>query len=104
MKLKKIREQRGETQEHIAKILKISRTSISKYESGDREPDIEMIKILSNHYGVSVDYILGLSDELDFYDPMSETSDTDYMHENALSYITPFNRLAPEIELLLKDE
>jgi transcriptional regulator with XRE-family HTH domain len=61
-RLKYLREKKEETQEDIAKFLRISRAAVSKYESGDREPDIETIKALSSHFEVSVDYIFGLSD------------------------------------------
>ena len=43
-KLKFLREKRGYTQEEIAHKLNISRQSISKYENGINEPDIETIK------------------------------------------------------------
>lgn len=59
-KLRRLREEKGETQQDIAKMLKVSRTSISKYESDDREPDIETIKALSKHFNVSVDFIFDL--------------------------------------------
>lgn len=62
MKQSRIVEQRkklGLSQEELAKRLKISQKSISKYERGDRRPSYETLLAMSSVFGVSVDYLLG---------------------------------------------
>lgn len=84
-KLKRLREEKGLTQENIARRLCISRATVSKYESGRRKPDIETMKTLSKYYGVSVDYIIGMTetaafssiDEDDFKSDCNNTEDPD---------------------------
>lgn len=84
-KLKRLREEKGLTQENIARKLCISRATVSKYESGRRKPDIETMKTLSKYYGVSVDYIIGMTetaafssiDEDDFKSDCNNTEDRD---------------------------
>jgi Predicted transcriptional regulators len=61
-RIKSLREKRNEKQGDIAALLKISRTAISRYESGERVPDYDSIIILSQHYNVSTDYLLGITD------------------------------------------
>lgn len=61
-RLRYLRERKCLKQEDIAQYLKVSRTSISKYESGDREPDIDTVKALARFYNVPVDFIFGLTD------------------------------------------
>lgn len=39
-----------------------SRTTIANYEQNDREPDFEIVKI-AKYFGVSIDYLLGLTDK-----------------------------------------
>jgi len=61
-RIKMLREERLETQDFIARLFKISRATVSKYESNDREPDISTIKSLARHFGVSIDYLFGESE------------------------------------------
>lgn len=57
--LKKLRKERGLTQSDLAKILKVSNSTIGMYEQGRRVPDTNTILDLSNIFNVSVDYLLG---------------------------------------------
>ncbi len=56
--LKKLRNEKGLSQEKLAERLGISRQSISKWEQGTATPDTENLLKLSNLYGVSADVIL----------------------------------------------
>lgn len=56
--LKAIRIKRGYTQQKVAMDLNISREALSYYENGKRSPDIPMLRILSNYYDVSIDYLI----------------------------------------------
>ena len=53
--LKKLRKQRKLTQHDLAEALHISQTSVSKYERGESEPDIEMLIKMSDFFDVTVD-------------------------------------------------
>ncbi len=61
-KLKEIRENRGLTQSHVAKILECDRSTIAKYESGDRKMDQDQIVRLVKALNTNADYFLGLSE------------------------------------------
>ncbi len=61
VKLKMLRKQRGITQENMAHKINASRSCISNYESGNRQPDNETIKLIADYFDVSVDYLLGRS-------------------------------------------
>ena len=58
------REQRDMTQEDLAKILGITRDSISLWEIGKRIPGTHYLKILCDTFEISADYLLGRTDEL----------------------------------------
>lgn len=58
-RLKDLREEQDLTQNDLAKILKIARSNISKYENGDLDPNIEILKKYADYFVCSVDYILG---------------------------------------------
>ncbi|CAB1242374.1 Transcriptional regulator [Clostridiaceae bacterium BL-3] len=61
-KLKKLRTDKNMTQQELAKILKISSSTIGMYEQNRRSPDIETLKKIAQHFNVSVDYLLDNTD------------------------------------------
>lgn len=58
-----LRTDNDKLQKDIANILQISQQYYSEYEKGKRELPIRHLKTLSIYYGVSADYILGLTNE-----------------------------------------
>ena len=61
-RLRLLREERDEKQATVADTLGISRATLSNYEAG-RTPSIDNAIDLAQYYGVSIDYIVGLSDD-----------------------------------------
>lgn len=61
-KIKELREEMNIPQQKIADILGVSRQSLSLYEKGERTINVESLGKLSQFFGVSSDYLLGLSD------------------------------------------
>ena len=57
-KITKLRKERNMTQEDLALQLVVSRQSISKWELGVCDPDIQKLKEISKLFGVSFDYLL----------------------------------------------
>ena len=62
-KLQELRKQKGLTQEELAEILFVSRTAVSKWESGRGMPSIESLKAISKFFAVTLDDLLS-SEEL----------------------------------------
>ena len=57
-KLQELRKKRGLTQEELAEYLYVSRTAISKWESGRGYPNISSLKDISKFFSVSIDDLL----------------------------------------------
>ena len=57
-KLQELRKTRGITQEELAEALYVSRTAISKWESGRGYPSIDLLKEVSNYFSVTIDDLL----------------------------------------------
>ena len=57
-KLKELRSSRGLTQEELAEALFVSRTAISKWESGRGYPSIDSLKEISSFFSVTIDELL----------------------------------------------
>lgn len=58
-RLKKARERKGLTQTEVAKRTNINNKTLSRYEKGGSEPDLETLKTLAELYEVSIDYLTG---------------------------------------------
>jgi len=52
----------NKTQQEIADAIGISRATVGYYLSGDRSPDIDVLSRIAHYFGVTSDYLIGLSD------------------------------------------
>ena len=104
--LKKIRKQYKMTQEDIAKLLGISRSGYTYYETGKTIPSVEILQKLSAIYNTTIDVIVGnpLRGNADsrYYEDILSVSEgnTDpliYMKKDEQALIMAF-RLLPEGE------
>ena len=63
-KIQELRKQKGLTQEELAEKLYVSRTAISKWESGRGYPNIESLKAIAKFFSVTVDELLSTDEVL----------------------------------------
>lgn len=61
-KLKRLRKEKGVSQDFVAQELHVSRQAVSKWELNEALPDLDNAKRLSEMFGVSIDYLV--KDEL----------------------------------------
>ena len=61
-RLLELRKDANLTQDELAAILKINKHSISSYERNRSEPPDDIKIEIARHFGVSVDYLLGMTD------------------------------------------
>lgn len=66
-RLKDLREDNDLTQKDVSKILKISRPQYSLYETGKRDIPVDLLVALAQYYKTSIDYIVGLTDNIEKY-------------------------------------
>ena len=58
-RLRDLREDRDMNQTQVAKFLGMSQTGYSKYETGENDVPTRVLIMLARFYGVSIDYLLG---------------------------------------------
>ena len=63
LRIRDLREDRDLKQKQIAAYLVCDQSLYSKYERGERPVPLDVIVKLADFYGVSVDYLIGRSDE-----------------------------------------
>lgn len=61
--LKELRLEKNETRKELAEILNVSERTISYWELGQRECGFDMLILISKHFNVSIDYLLGTAIE-----------------------------------------
>ena len=62
LRLKELRKKRHISQVKLAMDLNINQNSISRYETGEREADYKSLIAFADYFNVSIDYLLGRTD------------------------------------------
>lgn len=86
LRLRELRKSRNINQQKLAMELNTTQAAISKYELGLTEPDIAMLMKLAGYFNVSVDYLIGFSDNPFNFAP-------DDMNEDEIDVVKNFHRL-----------
>ncbi len=94
---KALRQGNGLTQQNIADLLGITRGAYANIENGKREPDFAALFALADYFKVSIDYLLGRTEQKEPI-PVSE----DGPSETARRFMSLVDKLTPaQQELLL---
>ena len=62
IKLRELREEQNLSQLKLAMDLGMNQNSISRYETGERQADYETLIAFADYFKVSIDYLLGRTD------------------------------------------
>ena len=68
-RIRDLREDKDMSQTEIARMLGMSQTGYSKYETGENDVPTDVLIRLAAFHNTSVDYLLGLTDNPKRYDP-----------------------------------
>lgn len=61
--IRELREDKRYTQTQLAKAIGVGQTTVANYEKGTRTPDAEKLNKIADFFGVTIDYLLGRSQE-----------------------------------------
>ena len=61
-RLKELRLDKGLTQQQLADLLKVDRTTVMKWELGERETNFTMLIKIAKYFEVTCDYLVGNTD------------------------------------------
>ena len=62
-RIKEIRIRAGETQTELGEVVSLQKSRISEIENGVNTTPLEKVVLICEHYNISSDYLLGLSDD-----------------------------------------
>lgn len=88
--LKALRAERNISQQHLADIIGVSQQSINKYENHNIEPDINTLKLLSDYFETSIDYLVGNTDIKHKIEPVFGAE----LNEEELDLISDYRKLS----------
>lgn len=86
-RMRQLRVESNITTKELADKLKVARTTVSNWENGNRNPDLEMLKRIAKTLDSTTDYLLGMSDVRNPYEnrtdkPNNEDSTNNYNNED----------------------
>lgn len=64
-KIKELRLKNGRTQESLANVLGITSQAVSRWESGESYPGVDIIPIIANYFGITIDELFGYQNNRD---------------------------------------
>jgi len=110
--IKRLRREKKLTQEALADFIGISFQAVSKWECGDAYPDITLLPVIANYFGVTIDELLG-NDKIKVEESKCRKEEEflsyqksmieqvwhlmwmfDYYHQNYYDFVSPADRLA----------
>lgn len=95
-KLKQLREKNNMTQDDLAKLLHVSRSTIAGYETKGKNPDYEKLRWLCNYFNVTSDFFLDITPN-----NKSETTKIITLPDDESEELNYYRKLSKEHKILI---
>jgi transcriptional regulator with XRE-family HTH domain len=95
-RLKELRKSKNWNQEDVAELIGSNKNTISRYESGKREPEYKTLKKLAEIFNVSTDYLLETSDILIEENQIKKPTEISELTEQELFILRAYKGASPE--------
>ena len=79
-RLKSLRKELNFSKRQLVSAIPINYSTYANYESGFREPNSEVLQVLANYFDVSLDYLLGVSENRQKADEIAILTDEEHAH------------------------
>jgi len=79
-RLRTLRREKSLSKRDLVALLPLNYSTYANYESGFREPNSEVLQLLARHFGVSIDFLLGVSDNRKKADEIAILNDEEHEH------------------------
>jgi len=101
-RLRLLRREKGLSKRELVNALPLNYSTYANYESGFREPNSEVLQMLSRHFGVSIDYVIGATENRMRADEVAVLTDAEHAH--ILQYRTLDAHGRELVDIVLKKE
>ncbi|MCL2373414.1 MAG: LexA family transcriptional regulator [Defluviitaleaceae bacterium] len=103
-RLRNLRRERNQTKRDLVAQLPLNYSTYANYESGFREPNSEVLQLMAGHFGVSIDYLLGVSDNRKKADEVAILNDDEHEHIMKYRQLDGHGREVVEVVMLKEYE
>lgn len=104
-KLLRLRKEMKMTQDDVAKILGMSRTSFSKYENGNSAPPLQVLRKIAAIYNVGLEYLIfDENTSIRLNDSQSEDENTSFVPVSKITELRPVEKQIIGKYRILTDE
>ena len=79
-RLRTLRREKNLSKRELVGMLPINYSTYANYESGFREPNSEVLQMLARHFGVSIDYLMGMTENRRKADEVAILTDAEHDH------------------------
>ncbi|MCL2603938.1 MAG: XRE family transcriptional regulator [Defluviitaleaceae bacterium] len=79
-RLRLLRREKGLSKRELVNMLPLNYSTYANYESGFREPNSDVLQMLSRHFGVSIDFIIGATENRMRADEVAVLTDDEHKH------------------------
>jgi len=79
-RLRTLRREKNLSKRELVSMLPINYSTYANYESGFREPNSEVLQMLARHFNVSIDYLMGMTENRRKADEVAILTDTEHDH------------------------
>ena len=90
--LSELRKSKGFTQEQLAKIMHMHKSTIAHYEQGVTYPDLHTLELFADFYNVSTDYILGRTNYKDNFNSFNDIFYNDMNYFDIVKMLKTINK------------
>jgi len=95
--LKRLRNDKGISQQKLADAIGTNQQSIHRYENGDYEPDIQTLTLLADYFDTSIDFLVGRTDFRNRIEPVEKYA----LNREEIKLVDEVRSLTPEYRRLL---
>ena len=99
IRIKELRKQKKITAKRLAEYLNVAESTMSLYENGKREPDYNTLIRIAEYLGVSLDYLLGRTEDLDGVAEPTEKTDSSARITSKEAALLDAYRAQPDMQL-----
>ena len=101
--IRQLRKEKKLKQDELGEILNVDRTAVGKWEQGKNKPNADMLVVIADYFGVSTDYLLGISNVREESPNKKEPINDDGLSDNKKTLLT-FAETVPEdkVDLILQ--
>ena len=101
-RIRELRTQQGLTQAALGLKVGVNQTAIGKYERGELEPSVDILKKLSAIFECSIDYLTENADDFGVIQIQTEKKSADNLSTDEMQLIQDYRALTPALQEMLQ--